>query len=87
MGSLQDLREFHSHLLQQLGLPPKSRGLLLHTATQGKKERVILNREELALESTLTRGELDRVLDESLRHHPAVVKWGNSYTYRSGKNA
>jgi hypothetical protein len=83
MGSLQDLRKFHSYLLQKLELP-SSRGLLLHTATQGKKERVILNLEELAKDSSCSRADLEKLLEESLKLHPAIAKWGSSYTYRSG---
>jgi hypothetical protein len=82
MATFKNLLTFFHHLLEEFELQAENtQGILLHTVTQGKKEKVFVDPLALIRETGLTRSEIGAKLTRIKSLHPGIYRRGEYYSY------
>ena len=82
MATFQTLLTFFNHLLEEFGLSPEStKAVLLHTATNGPKEKVFVNSILLAQETGYTQSHVEARLAQVRSQHPGIYRRSEYYSY------
>jgi hypothetical protein len=82
MATFSTLLTFFNHLLEEFGLSAEStKAVLLHTATNGPKEKVFVNSVLLAQETGHTQSHIESRLAQIRSQHPGIYRRSEYYSY------
>lgn len=82
MATFSDLSTFFHHLLEEFGLKAEyTQSIILHTATNGSKEKVFVYPYLIAKETGLELSQVEMKLTNLRASHPGIYRRGEYYSY------